>query len=269
MLITLMAGAAAGLLGSVLGIGGGVFLVPVLNKVLALPFLAAAAVSLVSVIGTSTAVSILPATRPLLNLRLAIVLLLASVIGAMTSARALAAGLISTGASERVFGVTAVFIAIVMFQRLDRRNVIADATTPVGVLGGRFHDHDTGVVVSYRLRRVPLAVASAGVAGVVSTLAGIGGGILIVPALNSWCGVPLRAAAATSAFMIGVTAIPGVIEHYALGHLTNLELVAASVLGVLAGSRGGTWLSGRVPVKWLKVIMAGLLGIVGVEYLVL
>ena len=91
MLITLMAGAAAGLLGSVLGIGGGVFLVPVLNKVLALPFLAAAAVSLVSVVGTSTAVSILPATRPLLNLRLAIVLLLASVIGAMTSARALAA----------------------------------------------------------------------------------------------------------------------------------------------------------------------------------
>ena len=269
MLVTLLVGAAAGLLGSVLGIGGGVFLVPVLNKVLALPFLAAAAISLVSVIGTSTAVSILPATRPLLNLRLAILLLVASVVGAMASARALAAGLISTEASERIFGATAVLIAIVMLQRLDRRNVIKDPAAPIGVLGGRFHDHDSGGVVSYRLRRVPLAVASAGVAGVVSTLAGIGGGILIVPALNSWCGVPLRAAAATSAFMIGVTAIPGVIEHYTLGHLTSLDLVAASVLGVLAGTRGGTWLTGRVPVKWLKVTMAGLLGIVGIEYLFL
>lgn len=269
VLITMAAGVGAGVLGSVLGLGGGIFLVPVLDKAVALPFLTAAAVSLFSVIGTSTSVSMLAASRQLLNLRLALVLLVASVVGAMASARALAAGLVSAEASERLFGVTAVVIAIVMLQRLDRRNVIKEAGVPVGVLGGRFHEQESGGVVSYRVRRLPLALASAGVAGVISTLAGVGGGILIVPALNSWCGVPLRAAAATSAFMIGVTAVPGVIEHYALGHLTNLELVAAAVLGVLSGTRGGVWLSGRVPVRWLKILMASLLVLVGAEYLLI
>ena len=267
VLFTIAAGAGAGLLGSVLGLGGGVFLVPVLDKVVALPFLTAAAVSLFSVIGTSTSVSMLTASRQLLNLRLAVVLLVASVLGAMTSARALEAGLVSSTGAQRIFGVSAVLIAMVMLQRLDRRNVIKDATASIGVLGGRFHELESGCVVSYRIRRLPVAVASAGIAGIISTLTGVGGGILIAPALNSWCGIPLRAAAATSAFMIGVTAVPGVVEHYALGHLTNLELVAAAVLGVLLGTRGGVWLGGRLPVKWLKIFLATLLAVVGVGYL--
>ena len=64
VIITIAAGVGAGALGSVLGLGGGVFLVPVLNKVVGLPFLAAATVSLFSVVGTSTSVSMLgpPAT---------------------------------------------------------------------------------------------------------------------------------------------------------------------------------------------------------------
>ena len=266
VLVTMLAGVAAGTLGSVLGLGGGVFLVPVLDKAVGLPFLTAAAVSLCSVIGTSTAVSMLAASRQLLNLRLGVTLLMASVLGASLAGRALEYGMITTGTSERVFGATALLIAGVMLSRLDRRNVISDPVATVGVLGGRFHEAESGGAVSYRLRRLPVALASAAVAGMVSTIAGVGGGILIVPALNSWCGVPLRAAAATSAFMIGVTAVPGVVEHYQLGHLTNLELVAAAVLGVLAGTRGGMWLSGRLPVKSLKILMAAILGIVGVEY---
>lgn len=269
VLVTMVAGVLAGTLGSVLGLGGGVFLVPVLDKVVGLSFLTAATVSLCSVIGTSTSVSILAAHKQLLNLRLGVTLLVASVLGASLAARALAYGFITTGTAERVFGATALLIAGVMLSRLDRRNVIADPAVDVGVLGGRFHEDESGGVVSYRLRRLPIALASAAVAGVVSTISGVGGGILIVPALNSWCGVPLRAAAATSAFMIGVTAVPGVVGHYRLGHLTNLELVAAAVLGVLAGTRGGMWLSGRVPVRWLKILMATILGIVGVEYLII
>jgi len=267
VLFTIVAGGGAGLLGSILGLGGGVFLVPILNKVVGLPFLTAAAVSLFSVVGTSTSVSTLAASRQLLNLRLAVVLLVASVLGAMTSARALEAGLVSSAGAQRIFGLSAVLIAVVMLQRLDRRNVIRDATASIGVLGGRFHELESGGVVSYRVRRLPVAIASAGLAGIISTLTGVGGGILIVPALNSWCGIPLRAAAATSAFMIGVTAVPGVVEHYALGHLTNLELVASAVLGVLLGTRGGVWLGGRVPVKWLKILLATLLAVVGVGYL--
>ena len=76
------------------------------------------------------------------------------------------------------------------------------------------------------------------VAGNVSSLLGIGGGIIKVPALNAWCGVPLRAAAATSAFMIGVTATAGAVIYYGHGQLEP-TLGAAAVLGVQLGSWGG------------------------------
>jgi len=92
----------------------------------------------------------------------------------------------------------------------------------------------------------------------VSSLLGVGGGILKVPALNAWCGVPLRAAAATSAFMIGVTATAGAVIYY--GHSAIVPWMAAStVLGVLAGSRAGFALSGRARAKWLKLLLAAIL----------
>jgi uncharacterized membrane protein YfcA len=84
--------------------------------------------------------------------------------------------------------------------------------------------------------------------------------------LNSWCGVPLRAAAATSAFLIGITAVPGVIGHSRMGDLTLPALAAAAVLGVFAGTRGGLWVSARAPVRSMKTLMAGILAVVGVWY---
>ncbi|HUR20192.1 MAG TPA: sulfite exporter TauE/SafE family protein, partial [Vicinamibacterales bacterium] len=100
------------------------------------------------------------------------------------------------------------------------------------------------------------------------TLTGTGGGVLVSPALNSWCGVPMRVAAATSAVIIGVTAIPGVVDNVAKGHLTQPVLAASAVLGVLAGSRAGFWIGEKVSVRSLKILMAVVLSIVAAEYLV-
>jgi hypothetical protein len=102
-------------------------------------------------------------------------------------------------------------------------------------------------------------------AGMVSGTLGIGGGILKVPVLNAWCGVPLRAAAATSALMIGVTAVASAPLFYARGDV-NPPLAAAAVIGVLAGSRAGFWFAGRARAKWLKLLMACLLASVSVLY---
>ena len=90
--------------------------------------------------------------------------------------------------------------------------------------------------------------------------------ILKVPVLNAWCGVPMRAAAATSALMIGVTAVSSVPIQYARGYV-HPPLAAAAVLGVLAGSRAGFWFGGRARAKWLKLLMAGVLGVVSILYL--
>ena len=128
--------------------------------------------------------------------------------------------------------------AAAVLTRINRRNVILDPSIHPGPLGGRFFDEESGATVTYRVKRLPAALLASFAAGNVSSLLGIGGGILKVPALNTWCGVPVRAAAATSAFMIGVTATGGAIIYYGRGDLPPL-LAAPAVLGVQLGSWAG------------------------------
>jgi hypothetical protein len=262
--IVMAAGAVAGGLGSLLGIGGGVFLVPFLNAVLGIDFKTAAAISLVTVIATSSAVSARTAGRNLINLRLGMLLEVASAAGGFAAASTVA--YVSDIALERGFGVVAALISALMLSRLDRRNVMLDSTLDPGTLGGRFYEEESGGEVVYRVRRLPVALAVSFVAGNVSAAFGIGGGILKVPALNAWCGVPIRAAAATSSLMIGVTAVASVPIQYAHGFI-NPPLAAAAVLGVLIGSRAGLWFGDRARAKWLKLLMAAVLATVSVIYL--
>lgn len=165
---------------------------------------------------------------------------------------------------QRIFGWLMAIIALVMLSRLDRRNVIRDSSVDVGALGGRFHDEESGGDVVYRLRRAPLAFLISFVAGAVSML-GIGGGIVKVPALNAWCGVPMRIAAATSALMIAATAVVGAINYFVRGDIVP-HLAAAAVIGVLAGSRIGAALAERSRARDLKLLMAGVLAAVATVY---
>jgi uncharacterized membrane protein YfcA len=267
VLIVLAAAIAAGALGSLLGLGGGVFLVPLLNGVLGIAHGPAAALSLFSVIGTSSSVTLSPEGRTRVNARLALVLATMAVLGAAIGNVRLDD--LTEFWFQRIFGVTAIAVSVAMLARSGRRNVLPGDTIDVGALGGRFHEDESGGTVAYRVRRLPLAMAASLGAGVLSTLIGVGGGIVVVPVLNSWCGVPLRAAAATSAMLIGITAVPGIFGHYQVGHLTLPALAAASVLGVMAGTRGGLWVSTRAPVRVMKLVLAAVLAVVGAWYLFL
>lgn len=259
-----LAGVLAGALGALLGIGGGVLLVPLLNALLGLSFHQAAAISQVGVLATAGAVSISSLTRRRLNVRLAIVLLIFAVTGAMAGAAIL--DRLTDATYKRIFGVTTAVIALLMLSRIDKRNV-RDLAIDTGALGGRFFDEDTGARVAYAVTRLPIAWIVAFCAGALASLIGIGGGIVIVPVLNSLCGVPMRVAAATSAFMMGVTAVPGSLARWDAGHLGDLHLAAATALGVFAGYQCGAWLGVRAPVKALKMLMAGVLTVVALRYL--
>ncbi len=258
------AGAVAGCFGALLGIGGGVFLVPFLQFVVGLPYNVARAIGLMTVIATSSVVSAGSASRKLVNLRLGML------IQVPASASALLAAILVVRIPERalfiMFSVVLAAITLLMLYRLERRNVILDPTAEPGPLGGRFYEEESAREVVYRVRRLPLGLFVSMVAGFVSGSLGIGGGILQVPALNAWCGVPLRAAAATSAVMIGVTAVSSVPLYYARGDM-SAPLAAAAVIGVLAGSRAGFWFGVRARAKWLKLIMAGVLMFVSLTYL--
>ena len=258
-LIIFAVGAAAGSLGALLGLGGGVFLVPFLNLVLGFPFNVAAAISLTTVIATSSSVSAGRAGKHLINMKLGMLLEVATAAGSLLGG--VTAQLIAQSVLQKLFGIVAVIVALIMLSRLGRRNVILDPAANAGVLGGRYYEAESRGMVTYRVKRLPLAIAASFLAGNVSSLLGIGGGIIKVPILNAWCGIPLRAAAATSAFMIGVTATAGAIIYYGHGQLEP-ALAAAAVLGVQLGSWGGLRFGAAASAKWLKILMAALLFIV-------
>ncbi|MCX6544896.1 MAG: sulfite exporter TauE/SafE family protein [Acidobacteria bacterium] len=257
--LMIVMGGVAGAMGALLGLGGGVFLVPFLVLAAGLPIKTAVGISLITVIATSSTVSAHSAGRQLINLRFGMVLEVATAAGGLMGG--LTAHYLSERTIEWLFAIVACAVAGVMLTRLDRRNVITEPDVAPGTLGGRFYDAEVGRMVIYRVRRLGLALLASLVAGNVSTLLGVGGGIIKVPVLNAWCGMPLRAAAATSAFMIGVTASAGAVIYYGQGHIVP-TLAAATVLGVLAGSRIGLRLAMRLRTRWLKIIMSGILVVV-------
>ena len=264
VLATIAASAGAGCLGTMLGLGGGIFIVPFLNLVVGLPFQSAVGVSLVTIIATSSVTATNPGQRQLTNLKLGMLL------EAFSAPAALLAAYWATSISEptlrRVFAAAAIGIAAVMYTRLNKRNVVIDPAFDTGPLGGRFFEAESGGVVAYAVKRLPLACGTSVVAGILSGLIGIGGGIIKVPVLNAWCGVPLRAAAATSAFMIGITVVASAIPYYMRGDVVP-HFAAATVLGVLAGGRLGIWIAARAKARWLKLTLIAMLLFVAITYL--
>ena len=252
-LIIFAAGTIAGSLGALLGLGGGIFLVPFLNLGMNFPLQAAAAISLATVIATSSSVSAARSGKHLINLRLGMVLEVATAAGSLLGG--LTAQMLPQSTLQILFGIMSAIVGVIMLSRIRKRNVILDPSIQPGVLGGRFHEDESGGVVTYRVKRLPVALVASFIAGNVSSLLGVGGGVIKVPVLNAWCGIPMRAAAATSAFMIGVTATAGAVIYYGHGQLIP-GLAAAAVLGVQLGTWGGMHFGSRASAKWLKVMMA-------------
>jgi uncharacterized protein len=256
VLATIALGGLAGIMGTLIGVGGGVFLVPFLVLAVGMPFHAAAAISLTTVIATSTAVSAATAGRQLINLRLGILLEVATAAGGLLGG--VTAQMLAPATLRLMFSGVAGVVGIVTLARLRQTNVIIGTEVDPGTLGGRYYDERLGRTVTYRFKRMPLALLASFVAGNVSSLLGLGGGVVKVPVLNAWCGVPIRAAAATSAFMIGVTATAGAVIYYGHGILVP-GLAAAAVVGVQGGSFLGMRLAARLHGRWLRLLLAAVL----------
>ena len=264
VLTVMTLGALGGMFGALLGLGGGVFLVPALTLGFGLPFRQAAAIGLMTVMATSSVVAAQRAGDGTINLRLGIVLEIATTLGG------LAGGLTAIWLSQRVlhvlFAMVAFVIAGVVVRQLDARQSLPVGDTDTGWLGGEFYSTEQQRRAFYRVHNLHVGMFMSFLAGNVSGLLGIGGGILKVPALNAWCGVPLRVAATTSSLMIGVTAAASAPLYYATGEILP-QYAAASVLGVMVGTRAGFWISNRAKVRGLKVLLV--LVLVGVAIMML
>ncbi len=249
-------GVLVGGLGSMLGIGGGVLLIPLLTTLFGVPIKTAIGTSIVSVIATSSAAGAVYVGRGLSHTRLSMVMEIATTLGAL--AGGITAVLISPNALSFIFGALLIYVAYSL-QRLPKEEQIVE---PTGLLDTSYTDPRTGEVVAYGVHHLPLGMVASFFAGNISGLLGIGGGVIKVPIMTLVMGVPLRAAIGTSNFMIGIEAATSAVIYYQHGYI-NPSIAIPTALGVLVGAQIGTRIGGRVRSHRLKQIFQALLVLFG------
>jgi uncharacterized membrane protein YfcA len=257
----------SGFLGALLGLGGGVIMVPILVFVLGLPIHIAAGASIVAVVATSSASASVYVRDEITNMRLGMFLELATTLGAVTGAGLMAGA--SEAALKTVFGATLLYASGVMWyqMRSTGRSWVPMPNDHIAErlrLGCSYYDAARGEEISYGVSRsLPTFVISY-IAGVVSGLLGIGGGGIKVPAMNAVSGVPMKASVATSNFMIGVTAAASALVYIRHGFVDSF-VTAPVVLGTLAGSLIGARVALRVRGVVLKRVFIVLLLVLGLR----
>jgi uncharacterized membrane protein YfcA len=247
--LLLIGGAGAGLFGSLLGLGGGILIVPLLTLGAGLPIRDAVGVSLVCVIVTSGASASVFLRRRVANLRLGMVLELATAVGALLG------GLIAFLLDERMlallFAVLLGYVALTMLRasRTAAPGPPGSGAQAVSAPAGRDRLSGPG----YRVRRLWFGAAGGLGAGVVSALLGIGGGVVMVPAMHLAMGVPLRVATATSNLMIGVTASASAIIYFLRGGI-DAYVAGPTAIGVFLGAAAGSRVASRIRLGALRML---------------
>jgi uncharacterized membrane protein YfcA len=127
-------------------------------------------------------------------------------------------------------------------------NPFAPDNTPNSLsvsLANSYYDQNLDKVVTYKVTHTPAGLGASFFAGVLSSLLGIGGGIIKVPVMNLVMGLPMKAAIATSAFMIAITTTVGALIYYYHGYIDSPFIVAPLIIGVVIGARLGVELAQR------------------------
>jgi len=227
-------GTFAGLLGSMLGLGGGILIIPMLTLIFGVPMREAIGASLVCVIATSSGAASLYVKRRLCDVRLGMTLELATTLGAV--AGGVIAGLLNAQTLSILFSALLIYTAWSMIRKRDEPE-------SVGNSGNKGN--------SYQVAHLPLGMGASFFAGNVSGLLGVGGGVVKVPVMYMIMKVPLKTALATSNFMIGVTASAGAFVYFSRGEVNPL-VAGSTMLGTFLGATLGSRLLPKIRAEYLK-----------------
>lgn len=257
----------AGLAGSLLGIGGGIIVVPVLTLVFHVDIRLAIGASIISVIATSSGAAAAYVKEHLTNMRVGMFLEVATTTGAITGAYV--AGLVSQKVLYVVFGVILAYSAVQMFRghfRNTERPVPKDALADRLQLHDTYFDEAEGREIRYKVTHTKFGLFLMYIAGMVSGLLGIGSGALKVPAMDLAMRLPMKVSTATSNFMIGVTAAASAGVYFARGEID--PFVAAPVAaGVLVGAVGGSRVLPRLKNGFIRSLFVVVLLVISIEML--
>jgi uncharacterized membrane protein YfcA len=251
ILLLLGIGLLAGILGALLGLGGGIFLVPLLTLIFHLPIRVAVGTSLVGVIATSAGVAAFAPRGRGGDVELALRLEMA------TTAGAIGGGLLAGAFSSRVLHV---LFAVIVF-------ISAGYTLYKGRSGQNKSVQEPLFRENYQPRNWPAGLSAAGLAGMVSGLLGVGGGFIKVPIMYALMNVPLGVATATSNFMVGITAAASVFVYYGRGDIYPM-VVVPTAMGVFLGAVSAVYFLRRIGTVWVRKALVVLLILLGVYMLV-
>lgn len=257
----------AGVFGSILGLGGGIVLTPILTLLLGVDIRLAIGASVLSVIATSSGAAAAYVREHMTNLRVSMWLEIGTTAGALTGA--FIAGLIRTKYLFIVFGVILGYSAI----RMLKSNGKHDDPVPASPLADRLHLHDRyfdkaeGREITYRVTRPGLGLGLMYIAGIVSGLLGIGSGSLKVPAMDLAMRLPLKVSTASSNFMMGVTAAASAGVYFARGDI-NPFIAGPVAAGVMIGATIGSRTLGKIQSQTIRAAFVVLLLVVSAQMLV-
>jgi len=257
----------AGLLGSLIGLGGGVIVVPALTLLYHVDIRLAIGASIVSVIATSSGAAAAYVKDEMCNLRAGMFLEIATTTGAVSGAY------LTTILPARflyiLFGVVLAYSAVATFQK-------RKATAPLTVSHDRianalefhseYYDEAEKKTIVYKVTGTKVGLGMMYVAGLVSALLGIGSGALKVPAMDLAMHLPMKVSTATSNFMIGVTAAASAGVYFARGQIDPI-ISAPVAVGILVGATLGSKVLGKIHSQKVRLIFVIVLVVISIEML--
>lgn len=253
-LIVLVFSILAGVLGAILGIGGGLIVIPALTLLVGVPIHEAIGAGLISVITTSSGAAITYVRDKITNIRIGMFLETATTLGALTGA--FIGGIISPKALYIIFGLLMGYSSYNMFNKRNSQTASDVPEHPVAVrlrLNGKYFDKTLNKSIEYKVAGVYPAYAVMYIAGVLSGLLGIGSGVFKVLGMDVFMKLPIKVSTATSNFMMGVTAAASAGIYFSKGDIN--PLVAGPVgIGVLIGAQAGARLMERMSNKSIRLL---------------
>jgi hypothetical protein len=241
----------AGFLGALLGLGGGIIIVPALTLLLGVDIRLAVGASIVSVIATSSGAAAAYVRDRLANIRVAMFLELGTAAGAITGAYL--AGIIHPRLLFILFGLILGYSVFAMLRgrRSGEKEIAVGPWARVLDLKSSYFDVAAGAEIVYQPKRARIGLALMYVAGVISGLLGIGSGALKVPAMDLAMELPIKVSTATSNFMIGVTAAASAGVYFSRGQIDPF-IAGPVAIGVMGGAFIGSHMLGRTSSRLVR-----------------
>lgn len=255
----------AGVVGSVLGLGGGTVITPALTLLFGVDIKHAIGASIISVIATSSGSAVAYIKDKITNIRVGMFLEIATTTGAITGA--FLGGLINPNYLYVLFGILLLYSAFAMLKKgKDElpQNVPVHPLAKKFKLNGEYYDKALQKNVAYNVDGVPAGFSVMYGAGVISGLLGIGSGSFKVMAMDLCMKLPLKVSSATSNFMMGVTAAASAGVYFLKGDI-DPKIAAPVALGVLAGATIGTRIMQQLKSKTIRKIFIPFLAYVAIQ----